>query len=80
MTNNNKGQEHDREIVQDEDKSVLKWLRDVVRLPQYYDKLLKNGFDDLEFIQNITKEDLKKIGIDKIGHQKRILKFIKNLE
>ena len=64
---------------EDKDKIIFKWLNEIVKLPQYYDILLQNGFDNIEFIKDITKEDLKDIGIAKLGHQKRILKCINEL-
>ena len=58
---------------------VYKWLEDIVRLPQYYDIFVDNGFDDMEFIKDVTNEDLQEIGIDKLGHRKRLMKCIDEL-
>ena len=58
---------------------VESWLKDAVKLPQYTALLIENGFDDLEFIKEIKKEHLMEIGINKLGHQLRLLKCIKDL-
>ena len=67
-------------FIADKDSMIYEWLNQVVKLPQYYDKLLQNGFDNVEFIKDITKADLIQIGIDKLGHQKRILNCINELK
>ena len=46
----------------------------MVKLPQYFDILIENGYDDLESVGDVTMEELSQIGIDKIGHRKKILK------
>jgi len=53
---------------------VQKWLKDKVKLPQYYELFIHQGFDDLESIADVTKDDLSQMGIDKVGHQRKILK------
>ena len=60
-------------------EKVEEWLKDTVRLPQYYRVLMDQGFDDMESIGDITLDDLIKVGIDKIGHQKKILKYVQKL-
>ena len=52
---------------------VQKWLEERVKLPQYYELFINQGFEDLDSIRDITKEDLNQMGIDKIGHQRKIL-------
>eukprot|EP01084_Bolivina_argentea_P164979 286730_1 len=60
-------------------KSVKIWLENVVGLPQYYLTLIENGFDDFESIRDINSNDLIEIGIDKLGHRKKIMKYASNL-
>ena len=72
--------DHNGNMMDGQDSElVAQWLKETVKLPQYYDILLQNGFDDMEFVKDITKEDLLGIGIDKLGHQKRILKCVAKL-
>eukprot|EP01083_Nonionella_stella_P173600 599358_1 len=53
---------------------VMRWLTEIVQLPQYYGNFLENGYDDMEFVQDISeKSELADIGVNKVGHQVRIL-------
>ena len=64
----------------DQKKQKLKlWLKDKVGLPQYFDIFLKNGIDELSTAVLLDKITLKEIGIDKIGHQMRILNELKQI-
>ena len=58
---------------------MMHWLKDTVKLPKYYGLLIDQGFDDLESVEDLTMDDLKQIGIDKLGHQKRIIKYAQQL-
>merc|ERR1711933_717 len=57
-----------------------KWLEDIVKLPEYYQILIDQGFDDLDSIADINNNDLKEMNIDKIGHRKKILKHAQKLK
>ena len=60
---------------------VKSWLQHTVRLSQYVDNFLLNGFDDMNVIQNtMNMEDLDGIGIKKLGHKKKIMMFIDKLK
>lgn len=61
-------------------QQVREWLNDL-DLSEYYDNFIDNGFDKLDIItNNINNKDiLKRIGIDKIGHQIVIIKSIQKL-
>ena len=62
-----------------EQTKIKTWLMDTVKLPQYYHIFIDQGFDDLETIRCITRDDLKAIGIDKVGHQRKIMKYAHQL-
>ena len=62
-----------------EEKTVKQWLENVVRLPQYYDMFINHGFDDLEIVGDMTIDNLKQIGVNKLGHQIKIIKYAKKL-
>merc|ERR1712032_1447613 len=49
-----------------------------VRLPRYAELLISAGFE-LETIMDVTKQELEELGITKIGHQKKILKYAAKL-
>ena len=86
--NDNKEEEDDYDVwlknqelnQRDEQMAIGVWLREI-KLSQYYDTLINNGYDCMEFIRDITDvSDLKDIGITRIAHQKRIFKAIQNLQ
>ena len=53
-------------------KEVDLWLKENNLLP-FRDLLIDNGYDELEVIASITKEDLKDLGLTIPGHVKKIL-------
>mmetsp|Transcript_31617 Transcript_31617/g.50868 ORF Transcript_31617/g.50868 Transcript_31617/m.50868 type:complete len:272 (+) Transcript_31617:23-838(+) len=59
---------------------VAKWFRDNIELEEenerYLRLLTENGFDKYSTIKHLTKQDLAEIGIEKLGHQKAILRAI----
>ena len=55
------------------------WLRDKVGLFQYYEVLCQHGYDNLSAMECVDMDDLKRCGIDKIGHRKQILNHVKRL-
>ena len=61
--------------------AVGSWLQNDVRLPQYIDSFIKNGYDDLSTIEHTLKErDLLHIGIKTRGHRKKIMMHAERLK
>merc|ERR1712129_15611 len=58
---------------------VIQWLTNEVKLPQYIDVLLDDGYDSMESIDSISFEDLQIIGVKKHGHKRTIMKYIQLL-
>eukprot|EP01084_Bolivina_argentea_P119876 212512_1 len=56
------------------------WLKNDVKLEQYFDILIDNGFDNLDAITTTNINQLKEIGIDKIGHRQQLMKHIQSLK
>ncbi|XP_075035413.1 caskin-1 isoform X3 [Mixophyes fleayi] len=54
------------------------WLS-LIGLGQYYKVLVENGYENIDFITDITWEDLQEIGITKLGHQKKLMLAVKKL-
>ncbi|KAM8798414.1 caskin-1 isoform 2-T2 [Eudromia elegans] len=54
------------------------WLS-MIGLSQYYKVLVENGYENIDFITDITWEDLQEIGITKLGHQKKLMLAVKRL-
>jgi len=63
----------DEEKELNDSEKVQKWLEDEVKLPQYFDLFIQQGFDDMDGVAIITKEDLESMGISMVGHQRKIL-------
>eukprot|EP01083_Nonionella_stella_P080364 220837_1 len=59
---------------------VQYWLENVVRLPSYYDIMIRNGYDSLAIVREIKSiTELKQIGIESRVDQSVILKEIEEL-
>ena len=60
--------------------AMRRWMNTEVKLPQYLDLFIANGYDDLSVIQDLSIMDLEEMGIEKKGHRMRIVKAISNLK
>ncbi|XP_048453813.1 phosphatidylinositol 3,4,5-trisphosphate 5-phosphatase 2 [Rhincodon typus] len=60
------------------DSSVGNWLRRL-GLERYEDGLIHNGWDDLEFLSDITKDDLDEAGVTDPVHQNILLESLQQL-
>ncbi|XP_051569962.1 caskin-1-like [Myxocyprinus asiaticus] len=58
--------------------SLGEWLA-MIGLSQYHQVLVQNGYENIDFITDITWEDLQEIGIIKLGHQKKLMLAVKKL-
>uniref|UniRef100_A0A8C7N1Z8 CASK interacting protein 1 n=1 Tax=Oncorhynchus kisutch TaxID=8019 RepID=A0A8C7N1Z8_ONCKI len=58
--------------------SLAEWLS-AIGLSQYQQVLVQNGYENIDFITDITWEDLQEIGIMKLGHQKKLMLAVKRL-
>uniref|UniRef100_A0A8C3WZQ2 CASK interacting protein 1 n=1 Tax=Catagonus wagneri TaxID=51154 RepID=A0A8C3WZQ2_9CETA len=54
------------------------WLS-TIGLAQYHKVLVDNGYENIDFIADITWEDLQEIGITKLGHQKKLMLAVRKL-
>ena len=55
------------------------WLKNTVGLPTYHQLFINHGLDDMDLIKDVKERHLEKMGIDKIGHQIKILQEIRKL-
>ncbi len=58
--------------------TINEWLLNL-GLPQYITVFFEHGWDQVDFIYNITFEDLKTMKIQEPEHQQRLLKSIKEM-
>lgn len=47
--------------------NLCEWLN-MIGLSQYHQILVQNGYENIDFITDITWEDLQEIGITKLGN------------
>ena len=57
-------------FVCDSQANLVEWLT-MIGLSQYYQVLVQNGYENIEFITDITWEDLQEIGITKLGRREK---------
>eukprot|EP01083_Nonionella_stella_P176759 619334_1 len=55
------------------------WLENQVGFPQYYEMFMNNGIEDLSIASMLTMETIKNMGIDKVGHQMKLLRAVSKL-
>ena len=75
---NIKSKLNDKGIMQNKNE-LKQWLVNIVQLPEYYDVFIYNGIEDLQTVKLLTISTLKQMGIDKIGHQMKILHKVQEL-
>lgn len=59
-------------------RDVGSWLGEL-NLRQYEPNFIEGGFDDIDFIKDLDRNDLEMIDIKKKGHQKKILLAVRAL-
>eukprot|EP01083_Nonionella_stella_P164518 544692_1 len=69
--------------ISDHHEMIKAWFMDKMHLHDhnmvYYELFIENGFDSIDLIKEMNKDDLNDIGITKRGHIKQILKQITGL-
>lgn len=57
---------------------LLEWLC-ALGLPQYHKQLVSSGYDSMGLVAELTWEELQEIGVNKLGHQKKLMLGVKRL-
>ncbi|NP_542374.2 caskin-2 [Mus musculus] len=57
---------------------LLEWLC-ALGLPQYHKQLVSSGYDSMGLVADLTWEELQEIGVNKLGHQKKLMLGVKRL-
>eukprot|EP01084_Bolivina_argentea_P279684 478161_1 len=60
------------------DAEILRIFLDEIQFGKYYDKLIDNGVEDIKTLALLNAEELKEIGIKKIGYRKKLLHEAQN--
>eukprot|EP01084_Bolivina_argentea_P154110 268670_1 len=58
------------------DDAVCYWIKEELKLVEYYSVLEHHGFDTMELVCTLTEENMKYMGIDKQGHINKIIGYI----
>merc|ERR1712244_163069 len=76
----NNAQPFQSNVLSAEKQKMQKWFIETLRLPQYFDLFVVNGYEDLSFFDdNIADTDLIELGIGKKPHRNKIVREIKKL-
>ena len=51
-----------------------------MELPEYIEVFMETGMDQMSVIEDIRRDELNQMGINKLGHKMRILKEIMKLK
>ncbi|XP_006869641.1 PREDICTED: caskin-2 [Chrysochloris asiatica] len=57
---------------------LLEWLC-ALGLPQYHKQLVSSGYDSMGLVADLTWEELQEVGVNKLGHQKKLMLGVKRL-
>merc|ERR1712212_218565 len=59
---------------------VRGWVEREVRLAQYAPAFVEHGFEYLDDVAFLTMDGLKSMGVDKLGHRIRFMRYVKQLD
>ncbi|KAG7253479.1 hypothetical protein CRUP_033813, partial [Coryphaenoides rupestris] len=59
-------------------QSVGEWL-DSIKMGRYTELFMEGGFSSLETVAQMTSEDLRQVGVNLAGHQKKIITNIQEM-
>merc|ERR1712083_397998 len=48
-----------------------------MQLTQYFEPLVFNGFESVQSLYGISHDDLRQIGVEKLGHRKQLIRCVK---
>eukprot|EP00483_Globobulimina_turgida_P002130 UN02132 len=73
--NNNAGNAYNNDAVALQNMTVFNWLNGI-GLSEYYDVLIKEGYETIDDILSITENDLNRLNINKQMHVKKFMNKI----
>jgi len=69
-----------RQSTKENEVLLRKWMKDELKLPQYLSTFKENGFENLEDVSCLQYSDLKEMGVNKLGHRRRIMACVQKLK
>eukprot|EP01084_Bolivina_argentea_P277426 473613_1 len=67
-------------LVNNEKQRFEFWIKNELKLPQYYSTFMGNGIENLNVFQMLTVNELNEMNITKIGHKMQILHAVAELK
>ncbi|XP_061446662.1 ephrin type-A receptor 5 isoform X3 [Rhineura floridana] len=60
-------------------KSVGEWL-EAIKMGRYTEIFMENGYSSMDAVAQVTLEDLRRLGITLVGHQKKIMNSLQEMK
>ncbi|XP_060236820.1 ephrin type-A receptor 5 isoform X9 [Meriones unguiculatus] len=60
-------------------RSVGEWL-EAIKMGRYTEIFMENGYSSMDAVAQVTLEDLKRLGVTLVGHQKKIMSSLQELK
>ncbi|KAI1238455.1 hypothetical protein IHE44_0013187 [Lamprotornis superbus] len=60
-------------------RSVSEWL-EAIKMGRYTEIFMENGYSSMDAVAQVTLEDLRRLGVTLIGHQKKIMNSLQDMK
>ncbi|XP_059578179.1 ephrin type-A receptor 5 isoform X16 [Alligator mississippiensis] len=60
-------------------RSVGEWL-EAIKMGRYTEIFMKNGYSSMDAVAQVTLEDLRRLGVTLVGHQKKIMNSLQEMK
>ncbi|XP_074806426.1 ephrin type-A receptor 5 isoform X11 [Natator depressus] len=60
-------------------RSVGEWL-ETIKMGRYTEIFMENGYSSMEAVAQVTLEDLRRLGVTLVGHQKKIMSSLQEMK
>ncbi|XP_073196341.1 ephrin type-A receptor 5 isoform X9 [Lepidochelys kempii] len=60
-------------------RSVGEWL-EAIKMGRYTEIFMENGYSSMEAVAQVTLEDLRRLGVTLVGHQKKIMSSLQEMK
>ncbi|KAM8804304.1 ephrin type-A receptor 5 isoform 5-T5 [Rhynchonycteris naso] len=60
-------------------RSVGEWL-EAIKMGRYTDIFMENGYSSMDAVAQVTLEDLRRLGVTLVGHQKKIMNSLQEMK
>ncbi|KAM7052509.1 ephrin type-A receptor 5 isoform 5-T5 [Acridotheres tristis] len=60
-------------------RSVSEWL-EAIKMGRYTEIFMENGYSSMDAVAQVTLEDLRRLGVTLVGHQKKIMNSLQDMK